>query len=1633
MHLSVSQAPRHRPHVVCYFFLLLLGLQSPAHAVFVSVPTCRYGEARHPCPDMWLSTSNPSGLRGKNLDAIEFEPGVHCFSETQLSAVTLPQVSSQLRHLGRVQGRNLRIAAGAAAPLRAHSDDWPVQPVKIPWPSGIWETARVQIAQVLIEGLPLLCANVYGYSRSHPQATAATEALLEPITREIVFGRIGPRMICGDLNAEEDTLVQTRIWRQQGWIELQELAWQRWGTVPSPTCKDATRRDYLYLSPEVAAICVDSSVLSVFQEHSTLSAKLRIASNAGAIRYWPRPATIPWSSIALDGLQGQAHASLPQALDTTQRYKMHAQLFEQSLNGHVECPGRQLPSACYGRARFAEPAVKHLALNVPKASRAGDEVLQSDLLSLEVRRWFKQLRRLQSLWHALKQPRYDFAALEYRGNLWQSVLKATGFHNGFRAWWPQRPVQGPGSPAFIPDGVPTPTVAQAIFLDFRENFRRFESWHITQHGKILSARHDASKQRLYQELRQEGGKAADVLVNSRAYAILAVDSQERLVHVDQPLDFAGHSEWRIDGQAVQVSQISSEVCCVEGDVPLPADGELEQLQYVSSPQEVHAEFVQFWTQRWNKPCSDDQWTRILDFARAYLPQKPFVLSPISVTLWLSTLRRLKVRAARGPDGYARDDLLCMPRPRVEELLSLLCDIEGVAPWPAQLSVGLVHLLHKPGGNDTVSGYRPICVFSIVYRCWASIRARQILRWLKEFIPVGSLGFMPEHETTEAWYVLEGLIECALQHAQSLSGYGTDLVRAFNNLPRRPLFEAAKLLGLPEDVLCPWQSFVRDTQRRFVVQNAVSEPVFSSCGFAEGCPLSTVAMSVCSFMYHEYMQAFAPSVESLSYVDNLLGIGRGAFDVAVGMNATRCLCEALAMQLDDRKTYAWSTDASQRKVLRAMNLVVLDSCRELGGVVSFGPATRNRPLVQRCEQVKSLCAALKRSRASWSAKLSTLPVKFWSFALHGVSACPVSDTLLQSLRTQAVRALKAAPAGSSPALRLSLGKPMTADPGFFQCWNCLSTLRRLCLKQPRILELWSRFLLNFNGRLFHGPFSKLLVVLNSLGWQVRGPPMFVDEENLLHDLLATPLPALRTLAERAWLRSIAFSHAHRPSMRGLHGIDPCLVRLDHNSFSHTSSARVAALQCGALMFGEAQAKFDLTRSGLCTLCGVPDDKEHRVRFCPRFSSARQGHAAVLDRWDELPSCLKLHLLPPANAAACELRAMLHQTPDGSQSFLSCPSQGVQHLFTDGACTRPITPELATAAWGVVNATAGQIVATDHLPGWYQTAPRAELFGILASVCWVRFFSVEGVIWGDSLSATEGLHLMLEGHEPAAHWDNLDIWQRIWEQVAELLPGQLRVQHVTSHLDPSLCSDAFEEWVAYWNQRVDIVAGITNANRTWTFQDELNRGTRWAADTATCLRALRAVYLGIAESTTSEGMVQPFEPEHEAVDVELDHPAGQVRNETFSETLPLLWTEDFIRGMTSQPRDRARRIAEFIVSQDECSDLEYSVSWLELVAMIWGADPSIWFVSGRDHRVPVQAPTVAEQMRHVRRIGQQFIDHFGANHLRVYRLSGIPWGFGFPLDGIRIGASIDGLMRARNLLKDFASVRFCRSVADLERRF
>ena len=742
--------------------------------------------------------------------------------------------------------------------------------------------------------------------------------------------------------------------------------------------------------------------------------------------------------------------------------------------------------------------------------------MRHDRLGQEVQRWFKQLRRLQSYLHAAKAASSAPAAVSYRLDLWSAIKHARGFQGGFVSWWKRRNKRLAGSPALLPMCPPEAQLAACVFEDFRANYRALEQWHLLQRRKLLDCKHQQSMSQLFNELRQPRPASVDTITVRREYAVLASESLTQLVHLDSPPDLRGFSTWSLESKPADLYPVGSSTCKLES-VLVPEEGHtLVQVQTLVTPRDVQSEFVQLWKPRWQRheKVPPERWNRILGFARAILPRFNICLRRISVMEWKQAVKRFKLRAARGPCGWARLDLLHMSEQHVQALLELLQRVEaGVSHWPEQLLEGIVCALDKNNGRQDANGYRPIVLFSMIYRCWAGLRARQLLRALQHLVPADLFGFVPNREAQELWYALQLQVEACCQGSTDIFGLSTDLVKAFNQLPRDPVFGVAEAIGVPSCVTLPWASFLSSVRRRFQVGAEVGEPVTSVTGFPEGCPLSPVAMLLVDWTYHVYQSQFAPSARSLSYVDNLSSTASSLPDIARSFSAAVTFCEAMDLQLDSEKTFFWTSNSKCRPALALLGAPVLSEAWELGGFMSYQGRTRNKGLVERCQSLAPDWQALKRSRASTHQKLGILALKFWPKALHGIAGVPLAESRLQALRTAATSAIGIRPGGASSLLRLALAPDLTADPGFYQLWTCVRDVRRMSVKLPAFLLDWKRFMGEFDGRTFQGPLSKLMLVLNQVGWTVLRPPCVQDHEGLCHDL------------EHAWLCHVATSCGH----------------------------------------------------------------------------------------------------------------------------------------------------------------------------------------------------------------------------------------------------------------------------------------------------------------------------------------------------------------------------------------------------------------------------------------------------------------------------------------------------------------------------
>ena len=987
-----------------------------------------------------------------------------------------------------------------------------------------------------------------------------------------------------------------------------------------------------------------------------------------------------------------------------------------------------------------------------------------------------------------------------------------------------------------------------LYEEFHEHFRKFEQWHIQQRTACLRAKYEGSLRALFRDLQPDPRNGIEHIWKERHYTILAVDSQTGQLHLDEeiPVDF--DFVWLHQGHQVNITNIEGDLCTISGACCIEPGDELTQRIFVHELHDLMKLFQQYWQPRWNQlqAVSASDWERITAFAQAFMPTCSFEVAPLNLHSWRRTVATSKPQAARGADGFSREDLQHVPDSFLQPFLDMLNAVEETdTAWPQQFRLALVLGLAKHEQAHEENHFRPINLFSLCYRTWARLRTKEIIRQMSDHIPPEALGFLPHRETAEVWLTLQSYIEVMLQLQQPFCGMSTDLQKAFNCIGREQVFMIAAHVGIPDRLLRPWKKFLSSFTRRFEIRTHVGDELQSTSGFPEGCPLSIVAMLCVNWTYHVYMHAFCPRVTAYSFVDNLTLASLDPALIANAYFALRTICALFGLTTDDSKTYVWGLTLRVRKLLCQLGFPCLQDASELGGAMTYGLAVRNRALRQRGANLSIKWDKLKRSFAPQLQKYAILPKVFWPKALHGAVNCLVSDGYAHTLRKQAVKALKANGAGSNPYLRLSLSDDVCNDPGYYQLEQCVLTFKRILLKSPDMLPLWQIRMRGYQGTYLPGPFSRLLQCLGVIGWMIQEPPWLLDHEQRDLDLLTVDTHFLRMTLRDAWFQFVA-SNARHKTMCDLHGLDEYLTLLDAKQLSSHHRALVSALHSGAFISDAEHSKYDAEKPAVCSHCLCPDTRAHWLQ-CPRFASLR----AQIDDWpltlDQLPACTLNHLLVPRQSIAVQWRSALWSMEDRSTSFCCISPPGVlNHLFVDGACTRPNHHPLKLASWAVVNATMGMAIALGPLTGLLQSISRAELTALVTAIRWAGHHQVRCCIWSDSQSTVQtALLIQRLGYIPN-DLRNRDLWQAFWDAMQHCLDLQLWIRWVPSHLPRHLAEDPFEDWVIQWNGHADAMAAEAHCSRPqsfWQLFAEYEAHLDWWASH---LRPLRKFYLQVAEA-------------------------------------------------------------------------------------------------------------------------------------------------------------------------------------------
>ena len=986
----------------------------------------RFGEATNPGPDIdsfVIGVANPTGLRSKApYVAAHMSYGdVWALSETHLCAQGIADFNTGLKF---ADAPFQPLLGGCPVPAnKTNSGCWkgvgvlsktPVRKLPHSWADDVAFSSRAMIFTTLVDDFWLSGGIVYGEPESHlyPDRFKHTEALLQEVVGSICFLSTGHRFVAGDWNVSIDELPVFTQLAQAGFRDLQDLAAERWAISPKPTCKHRTRKDFCFVSPELQELLFDVRIVDdIWPDHSILQGHFHRLCMTVPKDVWRMPGPFPWPAQwtfpakwwdLCDGSPSFKYAKLWEALE---------QVAEQALpfkpSKHVKGRAQTQAPKCVVGGRLAPV----------KIGRRGDFHPQFHGASCRHAQWVRQVRRLQAY---LRSVQAHGNTCQYAQEVWLAIVSAKGFPGGFRAWWYESASKTFDAPLVLPWCPPDAAVARSLFETMSVEVRLLEAKLKSTSRQYARMRRAKNPNVLFKDLKAAPANGVDFLLKPlQAKVVCLNDDASMALEPSQPcvLD----RPIFCNGQQLEVIHVEPD-CIWTGLEPAVAVGSLvTQLKTTGTKQALEDAFLHEWSQRWDrhKDVPHARWDAILSFARAHLPRGQLTWPALTCDSLMQLISRKKPGSSSGLDGVSLLDLQSMPSGAHEVFVHMFAEAEREGTWPQQLLVGKVACLAKKEHPQDVMDYRPITVLGLLYRCWGSFHARHAIRQLESFLPETLYGSRPSRFAGQVWCQLLWAVEDSLSSGIALSGVFADIQKAFNCLPRLVVMEAAALLGIPFSLLIAWAGALSQLGRRFQIGQNLSAAAYSVTGLPEGDGLSCLGMVIIDILFHLWHGFFFPMAQPISYVDDWTLLTTNPAFIEGSVQCLNRFTEALDLQLDLKKTCAWSVCSSGRRLLKSQGFRVVDGCRSLRAHVQTTRKHTNSTQMERVAAVSSLWAKLRMSACAYVHKVRALRTAAWPKCLHAISATTIALQAFVSLRAGAMKGLGADGAGCNSFLHLGL--------------------------------------------------------------------------------------------------------------------------------------------------------------------------------------------------------------------------------------------------------------------------------------------------------------------------------------------------------------------------------------------------------------------------------------------------------------------------------------------------------------------------------------------------------------------------------------------------------------------------------------
>lgn len=946
------------------------------------------------------------------------------YSETSHTAVASRVIRTSFRKLGWkvLLGQPVRdkfATKSGAGSLRglskgvALASKWPCYDV-VPGsvPLEVWQGGRIHLGCFHVGQFPIHVLTLYLVPNAPPGSFnfEVNNAVLSWAST-LCLGLVGPVLVCGDFNSPLSRWPAVRGLLERGWVDLGLLQAEVNGEEPQSTCLGVVRHSFHIANSALVRFWRSTYVMSApdLDKHDVLVSDFDVPCRVPRVPKWVLPRSFlegPVDKTELDRQLTLSHQSCVESVDEAlvgndvagalAKWSHYQERAFAEASCHCDGEKRRLTNKYFGRCQRFEPKMVQLSLPRCKTGRPGDYQPPHLTASTHVRQLVRQTRRLQRLWHILAHR--EGPVLKDAVDLWASICSGTGFGKSFPKWCFTRlgwfPVQFPSS-----------ELVGEIYQEVRE-FSDDAS------RKAWALKREAFASQLEDSCAREGSSLPCKLIKEETQPIVTEMKIQQRLELSPQRWLPGGKAWIKVKNTAELSVGDSFSCGEVTTQIMETNNEAVRLDRLVSRREamdfVHTKvevdpikwtghFMESWENFWQRDqehIADADMQVYIDM----VPQLPeFQLEPITGAVLHEAIRGLKKVSMRGCDGWAYGELKLLPESSLNVLAKIFVAIEHGAPWPKALSQWFLVLLRK--GDDPVPSWdqiRPISVSAGLYRLWARIRAKEMLKILSGR-PTGLI--KPNLPTTAIWGMLSDYLDWSVGRLAKPAGLVLDIVKAFNCLHRPLLGCLLRKLGLPNWLWPCWERALTSMTRRVQLCGFHYQASTSSTGIPEGDPLALGGMYAYSFLFGAVIRGLSnggPSeVCPVTYADNWeIWCARLGFLIEL-LDPIAVFLRTCRLPISVEKCWGWCVDPVGRKRLKQCQfdnrtLPVVLSAKCLGADIAYSYRTAATTRNKRVRAGGVRLVRLAGLPLGFHRRVSIVRMSVWKQALHGAAirrVCP----------------------------------------------------------------------------------------------------------------------------------------------------------------------------------------------------------------------------------------------------------------------------------------------------------------------------------------------------------------------------------------------------------------------------------------------------------------------------------------------------------------------------------------------------------------------------------------------------------------------------------------------------------------------